>query len=107
MTTVTPDIEHALDNLVENAAEHTPGDDATVEVSLARSADGVEITVEDDGPGIPENELTVLERGSEEVLDHGSGIGLWIVTMVVEEIDGTIQYDTDGSGTTITLSIEA
>jgi signal transduction histidine kinase len=107
VTTVTPDIEHALDNLVENAAEHTPGDDATVEVSLVRSADGVEITVEDDGPGIPENELTVLERGSEEVLDHGSGIGLWIVTMVVEEINGTIQYDTDGSGTTITLSIEA
>jgi len=48
----------------------------------------------------------VLERGYEDVLNHGSGIGLWIVTMVVDEIDGTIEYDAGDDGTEITLRIE-
>ena len=103
---VTPDISHALDNLVENAAEHNPSDDATVRVTLEQTGDDAVITVADNGPGIPDNEVTVLERGQEEVLDHGSGIGLWIVTIVVDEIDGAIRYDSDDDGTTITLRIE-
>ncbi|ERH02537.1 MAG: signal transduction histidine kinase, nitrogen specific [Halonotius sp. J07HN6] len=104
---VTPDISHALRQLVENAAEHNPAADATVQVTLEKTADAVVITIEDNGPGIPDNELTVLERGQEEVLDHGSGIGLWIVTLVVDEIDGAIQYDTGDDGTTITLRIDS
>jgi K+-sensing histidine kinase KdpD len=103
---VTPDITHALENLVENAAEHNPYDDAEVRVTLNEDANGVVISVEDNGPGIPSNELTVLERGYEDVLNHGSGIGLWIVTMVIDEIDGTVQYDSDDDGTKITLRIE-
>lgn len=63
------------------------------------------IKIIDNGPGIPPNELTVLERGREDALAHGSGLGLWIVTMVVEEIDGTITYDTGEDGTTITLRL--
>jgi len=103
---VTPDITHALENLVETAAEHNPSDDAEVRVTLKKDADSVVISIEDNGPGIPDNEVTVLERGYEDVLSHGSGIGLWIVTMVVDEIGGTIQYDSDDEGTKITLWIE-
>lgn len=104
--TVTPDITHALDNLVENAAEHNPNDDPEVRVTLEEDADCVVIRVTDNGPGIPDSEVTVLERGYEDVLNHGSGLGLWIVTMVVDEIDGTIQYDSGDDGTRITLRIE-
>ncbi len=103
--TVTPDTTHALDNLIENAAEHNPGADAEVWVTLRRDPDGVVIVIEDNGPGIPDNELTVLKRGYEDVLNHGSGLGLWIVTMVLDEMDGTIRYDTGEDGTTITLRI--
>ena len=103
---VTPDITHALENLVENAAEHNPSDGAGVRVTLAEDADGVVITVKNNGPGIPDAELTVLERGYEDVLNHGSGIGLWIVTMVIDEMDGTIRYASDDDGTEITLRIE-
>jgi signal transduction histidine kinase len=100
---VTPDIKPAVENLIENAAEHNPAADAEVRVSLDQQADAVVLTIADNGPGIPANELTVLERGREDVLSHGSGLGLWIVTMVVEEIDGSITYDTGDNGTTITL----
>ena len=101
----SPDIKPAVRNLIENAAEHNPAADAEVRVTLERAADAVVIEIIDNGPGIPPNELTVLERGREEALAHGSGLGLWIVTMVVEEIDGTITYDTGDDGTTITLRV--
>ncbi|ERH06879.1 MAG: Histidine kinase-, DNA gyrase B-, and HSP90-like ATPase [Halonotius sp. J07HN4] len=104
---VTPDLSHALRQLVENAAEHNSAADATVRVTIKKTADATVIVIDDNGPGIPDNELTVLERGHEEALDHGSGIGLWIVTLVVDEIDGTIRYDTGGDGTTITLRMSS
>ena len=100
---VTPNITPAVRNLIENAAEHNAAADPTVRVTLDKRPDGAVIEIADNGPGIPAHELTVLERGREDVLDHGSGLGLWIVTMVVDEIDGTITYDTGDDGTTITL----
>jgi sensor histidine kinase regulating citrate/malate metabolism len=102
---ITPDIKPAIRNLIENAAEHNCAADAEVRVTLKQRDDTVVIEIVDNGPGIPPNELTVLERGREDVLAHGSGIGLWIVTMVVDKIDGTITYDTSDGGTSITLRI--
>jgi signal transduction histidine kinase len=103
---VTPEIKPALRNLIENAAEHNHAADAEVQVTLERQDDAVVIRITDNGPGIPPNELTVLERGREDALDHGSGIGLWIVTMVVDEMDGTITYDTGEDGTIVTLRVD-
>ena len=103
---VTPEINPTVRNLIENAAEHNPATDAEVLVTLTQQVDAVVITIADNGPGIPPNELTVLERGQEDVLAHGSGLGLWIVTMVVAEIDGSITYDTGDDGTTITLRLK-
>lgn len=71
----------ALDNLVENAVEHA-GVEPTV--TLAASVDPAEepspvtLTVTDDGPGIPDREVDVLEAGTETPLKHGSGLGLWV-----------------------------
>ena len=102
---ISPDIKPAVRNLIENAAEHNPSADAEVRVTLEREDNAVVIKIIDNGSGIPPNELTVLERGREDALAHGSGLGLWIVTMVVDKIDGSITYDTGDDGTTITLRL--
>ena len=41
-------------------------------------ATDVEIETEDDGPGIPERETTVLNRG-ETSLKHADGLGIWLM----------------------------
>lgn len=55
-------IERALSNLIDNAIRHAPGS-ASVEVSLRRQADMVQIVVEDAGPGLPDDLLQRLQQG--------------------------------------------
>lgn len=63
--------------------------------------------VEDDGPGIPREEIDVLERGEESDLDHLSGLGLWIIHWVVEESNGEIDIKTKPEGTIISIKLES
>jgi two-component system, OmpR family, sensor histidine kinase KdpD len=71
-------VERIVENLIVNAAKHTPAD-ATVWVRVRRHPDGVEIVVEDDGPGIPEALRSTLfqplERGP-SATPHAPGVGL-------------------------------
>ncbi|MBX0322685.1 ATP-binding protein [Halomicroarcula sp. F13] len=89
-------------NLVENALQHVPG--AAVSVSAHADGDDVVLTVADDGPGVPDHELSVLARGRETDLDHGSGIGLWLVHWAVQTLEGDLDFDTS-DGTTVTVRL--
>ena len=83
-------IKRAMVNLVENALQY--GD--KVFLSLAQESDRIVLSVEDDGPGIPEASLVrVLDpfvrldvaRGRDTI---GLGLGLAIVAKAVAEHDG-------------------
>lgn len=54
----------------------------------------------DNGPGIPEFEQTVLEEGTETPLEHGSGLGLWIVNWIIDDHNGSIDVESSGEGGT-------
>ncbi|HZG28711.1 MAG TPA: sensor histidine kinase [Ensifer sp.] len=87
-------------NLVDNALRYTPtGGEVTVRVA---HLDGdVVLTVDDNGPGIPEEEREhVFERfyrimGTQA---EGSGLGLAIVREVVEGAGGTVMLGTSNAG---------
>ena len=100
-------IERALEELLENAAEHA-GESPSIEVTAAASEDGfVEVHVADDGPGIDSQERTVIEEGRETALEHGSGVGLWLVNWVVQEAGGTIEFAEAGEGCTVVVRLPA
>ncbi|WP_135305835.1 histidine kinase N-terminal 7TM domain-containing protein [Haloarcula amylovorans] len=90
-------------NLVENALEHG---DVPVAVTATVSGPGDEIhfTVEDGGEGIPDHELGVLERGRETDLDHGRGVGLWLIRWTTTTLAGDLDFDTS-DGTTVTVRL--
>src|SRR5690606_35993199 len=75
----------ALANLVDNAVKYTPAG-GTVRVETALRTDGVELTVADTGPGIPEADRErVFDRFVRlEASRHtpGSGLGLSLVRAV-------------------------
>ena len=69
----------ALTELVTNALAHDPAPDTTVAFTARDDGDDIVVTVTDDGPGVDEMERTVVEAGTESPLEHGSGLGLWLV----------------------------
>ncbi|QCC51939.1 histidine kinase N-terminal 7TM domain-containing protein [Halapricum salinum] len=97
--------ELVVANLLENALVHAAEDGEPIALSATASEDAVTITVADDGPGIPENELETIERGTETDLVHGSGLGLWIVTWGVRHLGGDVAFDSDDDGTTVRVTI--
>ncbi len=105
----------ALQNLLENAVEHGANsgdaadhDDTPVSLVITDDGDAVRIDVRDDGPGIPEAEYRPVMAGEESALNHGSGIGLWIVKWCVEAVGGELRFDgSDGTTVSVLLPVAA
>jgi signal transduction histidine kinase len=82
-------LRQALLNLVRNAQEATPrGGEIALGVS-ARPA-GVLVTVEDDGPGVPEEHLASIFDPFFTTKERGTGLGLAVTRSIVEAHGGTI-----------------
>lgn len=96
-------VEVALENLLENACKHSPADQP-VDVRTDNGTEAVTVTAADSGPGIPENEIEVLDVGNETSLRHSNGIGLWIVRWIVKQSDGGLSFDVE-DGTTVELTL--
>ena len=97
-------LEHALINLVSNAARHT--EDGRISIGAYLMDDGlVSIEVDDTGSGIPREELSRLfdrfYRGPGEQRGAGFGLGLPITKEAVDAIGGRVEIESVlGSGTT-------
>lgn len=97
-----PQLKTAVWELLDNAARHSCPD-PTVDVAIRVTDGQVTITVADDGPGLPEDERTVLETGEETSLVHGSGLGLWLVYWIVSSVRGEIRVSDTAGGACIAL----
>jgi signal transduction histidine kinase len=81
-------------NLVDNAVAHSRG---AIALAVSSNADGVVLTVDNDGPAIPEDKRElVFDRFARleesRARDHGgSGLGLAIVRTLVEAHGGTVR----------------
>lgn len=96
---VDPDrLEQVLANLVENAVRHGDGP-VRLELGPDPDGDGVVVTVEDSGDGIPEEHMglvfTKFWRGARR---GGTGLGLYVVRGLVEAHDGRISVGRSPSG---------
>jgi signal transduction histidine kinase len=86
------DLLELLGNLLDNACKWA---DAEVRLSVVETADGFELSVEDDGPGIPEDQRAqVFSRGTrlDEQTD-GHGLGLGIVRDIVDAWGGVLRLE--------------
>ena len=90
--TLTPHVEFALTELIDNAVSHSDREIPSVEVTATLEASGIVIRVADDGPGIPPEERTAL-TDVEDALNHGSGMGLWYVHWIVTNAGGTLSFE--------------
>nr|WP_233739884.1 ATP-binding protein [Halovenus carboxidivorans] len=99
-------VRMVLDEVLDNAVVHaaTP---PTVTVTLVESASGVELTITDDGPGLPEHERAVIESGVESQHSHSTGLGLWLVRWGVTQLGGELHFaDREPTGTEVTVVLD-
>ena len=89
------EIRRAVRNLVENAVAYG----SKAEVQIADSGDGYDIVVEDEGPGIPEDdrqrvfEPFVRLESSRNAATGGTGLGLTLVKAIAEGHGGAIMLE--------------
>jgi signal transduction histidine kinase len=102
-------IQQALLNLASNALRYTDSGQVTVGASDV-SADRVEFSVTDTGPGIPDHVIEQLCYGfppeGAPLRFSSAGLGLAIVRTLVESMGSTLQVDTGAEGTSFSFVLE-
>ncbi|MBI5689165.1 MAG: heavy metal sensor histidine kinase [Verrucomicrobia bacterium] len=103
-------VRRAVSNLVGNALKHTPPGGNVVVTAREEEGGGAEISVRDDGAGIPAELLPrVFERffqvdKSRDLTAKGAGLGLAIVQSIMRLHGGEARVESVlGRGTTVTL----
>jgi signal transduction histidine kinase len=99
------EVRQVLLNLVRNACEASPRGGSNVTLTLAGLADHVDITVTDEGTGIPPEVLpTIFQFGQTTKGSQGNGMGLWTVKHIVDKHGGEIHVQSEpGKGATFTI----
>lgn len=104
-------IEMAIRNLVENAINYSP-DGTRVAIALTKRDGLAEISISDQGLGIPEKEIDrIFERfyrvdPARSRLTGGTGLGLSIVKHVAINHGGDVSvWSVEGSGSTFTIRL--
>lgn len=96
----------AIANLLDNALRHTP-DGVRIEVTGEPTRSGVSLTVADDGPGVPGEELQAIfrrfHRTEAAQNSSGAGLGLSLVAAIAELHDLNCEAEDNGPGLRITL----
>ncbi|ELZ80441.1 pas domain s-box [Haloferax larsenii JCM 13917] len=98
--------ELAIDELVQNAIQHADHDDPTVELTVEQHESTISVLVADDGPGLSEMDRDIVLRGEESPLEHGLGLGLWLVRWTIDNSGGTIDVrENEPRGTIVEVRV--
>lgn len=98
----------AVSNIIKNACEHTR-EDGRISVTIDQTDSSVFCTVQDDGGGVPQNELGSLFRrffrSSTSAASDGAGVGLAIVRAIVEKHHGSVSAENAQGGLKVTFCL--
>jgi two-component system sensor histidine kinase BaeS len=103
--------QQVVGNLIDNALRYTP-EGSSIDLIIHRTEKTVELTVADEGPGIPENELGhIFDRfwrgeKSRARSTGGAGLGLSIARQLVEAQGGQITaHNRPGGGFEVQITL--
>jgi len=99
----------SIQNLLDNAVSHAP-EGSQVLTTLIYGEEGVTLSVRDDGPGIPPEEVSQLfkkyYRGQRSDSRSGHGLGLMIVDTTIRSHGGAVSVaNVEGHGAEFTITL--
>lgn len=100
-------LDSVLRNLLKNAVQHNDKDKPEVRVLVTEIDDGVQVSVADNGPGVPDTQKDEIFGKGEQGLDsNGTGIGLYLVQTLVTRYGGDVWVeDNDPEGAVFTIQL--
>lgn len=96
------DLAEALGALMENAARHAR---SKVVLSAQEDGDCLRLSIQDDGPGIPQERRAELSRRHARADEAGTGLGLAIASDIAEAAGGRLVLGAEGPGLNATLAL--
>ena len=93
-------IQHLIVHLFTNSTEARP--DVTIKVKTFSSESKINVEIQDNGPGFPEEKLS---NPFELPTKRGSGYGLFLCKSIIDQHNGSIEISKKGEGTTIVFSL--
>jgi len=100
-------LERAFFNLLLNACQSVNSGTGKIAVELREHGDGVEITITDNGRGVPVSiQNTLFEPFVSQGKENGTGLGLTVVQKIVQDHSGEISIaNTSPEGTTFRIML--
>lgn len=100
------EFKRVLSNLINNSVEAIAGS-GQIAIELESVASRIEISVSDDGKGIPPHVLPqLMKKGASFGKESGTGLGLYYAKETVESWGGSIRLESqEGVGTTVRLTL--
>jgi len=94
-------------NLLTNAVQHNDKEEPRVRVTASQTEHRVQVTVEDNGPGVPEAlRDEVFGKGVKGEQSRTTGLGLYLVRRLVDNYGGDVWIDeVDPTGTAVTVEL--
>ena len=107
-------ISQVLTNLLKNAAEAITGEGSSetpangeISIRVSQRGDQVELTVADNGVGLPKAQREHLTEPYVTTREKGTGLGLAIVKKIVDDHGGHLELvDRSGGGTEVRIILE-
>ena len=104
---IEKDLLRVFNNLIKNAVQSLEGkEDGKIEITVSRSGHFINVSLTDNGKGIDEDYKSRIFRPYFTTKSGGTGLGLAIVKNIMNEIGGSITFESQGSGTTFFLKFQ-
>jgi signal transduction histidine kinase len=95
LDTLVAPLDLTLRNLIENSVKHHDRKTGKLLITCADAGSAIEITLDDDGPGIAPEHHTSVFLPFRTLANGGEGMGLAIVQKMVDAAGGTITLDSN------------
>jgi len=105
-------LRKSFENILRNALQHTP-ENSQVAVSLTATVGGYQVTIEDQGPGVPESDLDRIFTEFYRVDNArtresgGYGLGLAIARRAIRQHGGEVTASNTDAGLCVTVRLPA
>lgn len=101
-------IEEAIEEVLRNSVVHATTANPNPLIDVDVTADSVCLRFCDENQPISQMDREVLNgEGTLSTLRHGSGLGLWLVKLIVDHSNGTVYYDTNTvPGNVVTIELQ-